>query len=355
HQRGHVLRVEEEVRRLGTERAARAQATARGERQAQAAGGGSVAGPAHAAGDRPKKAVRPRHRRELGRWTQAAFVVSERRVSRLLPIQLATLRYRSRRDPQTALRMRLRELAASRVRFGYRRLTVLLRREGWKVNAKRIYRLYTEDGLTVRTKLRRKIARRQRVPLQRATRPHERLSMDFVSNRLLDGRWFRVLTVVDQFTRECLALLIDSSLTGQKVALALSEIVAERGAPVSITVDNGTEFQSKAMDVWAYQHGVQLDFIRPGRPTENGYIESFNGRLRDECLNVEVFFTLADVRDKLERWRHDYNQVRPHSALADHPPETFAAQWAETAAPVPEPVPAQAGKPATGNSLEPPT
>jgi len=267
----------------------------------------------------------------LGRWTQAAFVVSERRVSRLLPIQLATLRYRSRRDPQTALRIRLRELAANRVRFGYRRLTVLLRREGWQVNAKRIYRIYTEDGLAVRTKLRRKIARRQRVPLQRPTRPHERLSMDFVSNRLLDGRWFRVLTVVDQFTRECLTLLVDHSLTGTKVAQALSEIVAERGAPLSITVDNGTEFQSKAMDVWAYQHGVQLDFIRPGRPTENGYIESFNGRLRDECLNVQVFFTVADARDKLEQWRLDYNQVRPHSALGDRAPEEFAQQW-QTAA-----------------------
>ncbi len=156
--------------------------------------------------------------------------------------------------------------------------------------------------------------------------------MDFVSNRLLDGRWFRVLTVVDQFTRECLVLLVDSSLTGQKVALALSEIVAERGAPVSITVDNGTEFQSKAMDVWAYQHGVQLDFIRPGRPTENGYIESFNGRLRDECLNIQVFFSVADARDKLECWRQDYNQVRPHSALGDSTPEEFASAWQTAAA-----------------------
>ena len=210
----------------------------------------------------------------------------------------------------------MRQLAASRVRFGYRRLTVMLRREGWAVNAKRIYRLYTEDGLAVRTKVRRKIARRSRVPALRATRPNEKWSMDFVAARLLDGRWFRVLTVVDQFTRECLLLLADSSLTGQKVALALSQVIAARGAPVSITVDNGTEFASKAMDVWAYQYRVQLDFIRPGKPVENSYIESFNGRLRDECLNVEVFFTLADVRDKLERWRQDYNQVRPHSALA---------------------------------------
>ena len=181
--------------------------------------------------------------------------------------------------------MRLRELAASRVRFGYRRLTVMLRREGWRVNAKRIYRLYTEDGLAVRTKVRKKIARRMRVPMVKATRPNEKWSMDFVAARLIDGRWFRVLTVVDQFTRECLLLLADSSLTGQKVALALSQVVAERGAPVSITVDNGSEFVSKAMEAWAYQYRVDLDFIRPGRPVENGYIESFNNsaiRVNDE-------------------------------------------------------------------------
>ena len=166
-------------------------------------------------------------------------------MARLLPIQLATLRYHCRRDPQTALWMRLRELAASRVRFGYRRLTVLLRREGWAVNAKRIYRLYTEDGLTVRSKVRRKIARRQRTPLLRAIRPNQRWAMDFVSERLYDGRWFRVLTVVDQFTRECLLLLTDSSLTGHKVALAMSQVIAERDAPESITVDN--ELSKKAM------------------------------------------------------------------------------------------------------------
>jgi putative transposase len=228
-------------------------------------------------------------------------------VARLLPIQLATLRYRSRRDPQLGLRLRLREMAANRVRFGYRRLTVLLRREGWPVNAKRIYRLYTEDGLAVRTKVRKKIARRTRVPAAKAIRPNEKWSMDFVAARLLDGRWFRVLTVVDQFTRECLILLADRSLTGQKVALALVQVIAERDTPLSITVDNGSEFYSRAMEGWAYQYGVQLDFIRPGKPVENSYIESFNGRLRDECLNVEVFSALSDVREKLARWRDDYN------------------------------------------------
>jgi putative transposase len=248
-------------------------------------------------------------------------------VARLLPIQLATLRYRVRRDPQLGLRLRLRELAANRVRFGYRRLTVLLRREGWPVNAKRIYRLYTEDGLAVRTKVRKKIARRTRVPAVKAVRPNEKWSMDFVAARLLDGRWFRVLTVVDQFTRECLLLLADSSLTGQRVARGLAQVIAERGSPTSITVDNGAEFYSRVMEAWAYQHG---DFIRPGKPVENSYIESFNGRLRDECLNVEVFFALSDVRDKLARWRDDYNQVRPHSALRDATPAAFARSWQET-------------------------
>src|SRR5262249_12771674 len=207
-----------------------------------------------------------------------------------------SLRYHHRRDPQEALRMRLRDLAASRVRYGYRRLTVLLKREGWKVNAKRIYRLYTEEGLIVRTKRRKQRAQRQRVAQGSAIRPNQKWSMDFVAQRLADGRWIRVLTVVDQYTRECLTLFADVSLSGEKVAAELDKIVAARGAPQSITVDNGTEFASKAVDVWAYHYAVHLDFIRPGRPVENGYIESFNGKLRDECLNVEVFFSLDDAR-----------------------------------------------------------
>jgi putative transposase len=236
-----------------------------------------------------------------------------------------TLRYQHRRDPQEGLRVRLRELAASRVRYGYRRLTVLLKREGWPVNAKRIYRLYTEEGLMVRTTQRRKRAQRQRVPQGSAVRRNQKWSMDFVAQRLADGRWMRVLTVVDQFTRECLALFADASLNGEKVAVVLDRIVADRGAPQSITVDNGTEFASKAVDLWAYQNAVHLDFIRPGRPVENGYIESFNGRLRDECLNVEVFFSVADARHKLALWRQDYNHHRPHSSLADRTPAEFAA------------------------------
>ncbi len=245
----------------------------------------------------------------------------------LIPVNRATLRYEHHRDPQEALRVRLRELAGSRVRYGYWRLTVLLRREGWRVNAKRIYRLYTEEGLIVRTQKRRKRAQRQRVPLGQAARPNQKWSMDFIAQRLPDGRWIRVLTVVDQFTRECLTLFADTSLSGEKVAMALDKILSQRGVPQSITVDNGSEFSSRAMDLWAYKNGVHLDFIRPGRPVENGYIESFNGRLRDECLNVEVFFTVIEAREKLEHWRHDYNHQRPHSALADRTPAEFATVW----------------------------
>ena len=267
----------------------------------------------------------------LARWTQVAYQVSERRVSRLLFVQRSSLRYESHRDQQEPLRMRLRELAASRVRFGYRRLTVLLKREGWAVNAKRIYRLYTEEGLTVRTKQRKKVASRQRVPLGLATRPNERWSMDFVSDRLVNDRWFRVLTVVDQFTRECLLLYADSTLSGEKVAAELERVVRARGVPMSITVDNGSEFASRAMDAWAYGHGIRLDFIRPGKPVENGYIESFNGRLRDECLNVSLFFSLEDAGEKLEAWRRDYNLARPHSALGDQAPTAFATAWSKSA------------------------
>jgi putative transposase len=269
--------------------------------------------------------VKPRARRELAEWAQQVHSMSQRRVAGLIPIERMTLRYEHHRDRQEALRMRLRELAGNRVRYGYRRLTVLLRREGWEVNAKRIYRLYSEEGLMVRTQKRRERAQRQRVPLGQAARPNHKWSMDFVAQRLPDGRWIRVLTVVDQFTRECLVLHADNSLNGEKVATALDKVVVLRGAPASITVDNGTEFASKAMDLWAYRNRVHLDFIRPGKPVENGYIESFNGKLRNECLNVEAFFTLADARRKLHLWRRDYNHYRPHSALADRTPAEFAA------------------------------
>ncbi len=220
--------------------------------------------------------------------------------------------------------MRLRDLAASRVRYGYRRLTVLLRREGRLVNAKRIYRLYAEAGLQLRTKKRAKRAAHARVPLPSPVRANQRWSMDFVSDRLADGRWFRILTIVDQYTRECLCAHAERSQTGASVVEQVDRVVAMRGAPESITTDNGGEFAGQAMDAWAHRVGVKLDFIRPGKPVQNGYIESFNGRLRDECLNTEVFLSMADAREKIERWRRDYNEERPHSSLADQTPGEFA-------------------------------
>jgi putative transposase len=244
-----------------------------------------------------------------------------------------TLRYRATRDRQDALRQRLRELAAVRVRFGYRRLTVPLKRDGWKVNAKRIYRLYDLEELAVRTKPRKKLASRARVPAVAPTRANERWTMDFVSARTTDGRWFRTLTVVDIYTREALALVADRSLTGVKVAAALTTVLQQRATPEAISVDNGTEFVSKAMDAWAYAHGVRLDFIRPGRPVENAFIESFNGRLRDECLNSHVFGSVAEAQLLLDAWREDYNQVRPHSALQDRTPGEWAQYVADSREP----------------------
>jgi putative transposase len=263
----------------------------------------------------------------LVRWAQDAYRVSERRAAGLLRVHRSSVRYRSVRRDQGPLLMRLRELAAARVRFGYRRLTVLLRREGWRVNAKRVYRLYCEEGLTVRTKTRSQAALRQRRPLATARMPNERWSMDFVHERLVDGRWVRILTVVDQFTRECVLLAAAGRFRGESVGEALEAALRVRGKPVSITVDNGAEFASRALDAWVYRHGIELQFTRPGRPVENGFIESFNGRLRDECLNTHAFLSLEQLRTCLASWREDYNQVRPHSALGDRAPEEFAADW----------------------------
>jgi putative transposase len=268
--------------------------------------------------------LKPTARRELVSEIRRRHELSEKRACGLIGITRWINRYQSRRDPQSDLRIRLRDLAGSRVRYGYRRLTVLLRREGWAVNAKRVYRLYREEGLQVRAVKRAKRVSHTRVPLPQPMWPNQRWSMDFVSDRFSDGRWFRILTVVDQYTRECLCAYADRSQTGEKVVEQMMRLVKLRGAPESITTDNGSEFAGQAMDAWAHRAGVKLDFIRPGRPVQNGYIESFNGRLRDECLNGEIFFSLSDARAKLDRWRRDYNQERPHTSLADRTPEEFA-------------------------------
>jgi putative transposase len=228
---------------------------------------------------------------------------------------------------QSALALRIRDLAHARPRFGYQRITVLLRREGWPVNRKRVRRLYRLQGLQLRMRVRRrKHMCLHRGPVPLAKRTHERWSMDFVHDALFDGRPFRVLTVVDQYSRQSPVLEPAFAHSGRSVSAALERVVNELGVPVSITVDHGTEFMSKALEEWAWQRGIKLDFIRPGKPNENAHIESFNGRLRDECLNVTQFTSLDDARDKIEAWRQDYNHTRPHSSLRNLTPHEFAQQ-----------------------------
>ena len=216
-------------------------------------------------------------------------------------------------------------MAHARPRFGYLRIHVLLRREGWTVNTKRVRRLYRLEGLQVRLRVRRrKHMALHRGPAPLAQGPQERWSMDFVHDALADGRAFRVLTVVDQWSRSSPMLECGLSLRGSDVANALDRAIGTGAPPRSITVDHGTEFLARVLEDWAYRRGVQLDFIRPGKPTENGYMESFNGKLRDECLNVHQFVSLDDAKQKIEAWRDDYNTVRPRSALGHLTPSEYA-------------------------------
>ena len=262
----------------------------------------------------------------------AAFGVSIRRACRVLRFNLSTYFYRHRRDDQAALVLRLKELAAARVRYGYLRLHVLLRREGWAVNHKRVYRLYKFEGLSLRLKTPKKRLSRQRVEGPPAIQPNECWSMDFISERLATGHSFRALTLVDNFTRECPAIEVDSSLTGARVAAVLERLKQTRGVPARLKVDNGPEFTSRALDAWAHFNGVKLEFSRPGKPTDNPYIESFNGRLRAECLSQQWFETLAQAREEIESWRVDYNERRPHTSLGWVPPQEFKLAWQQARA-----------------------
>jgi putative transposase len=225
------------------------------------------------------------------------------------------------------LRLRIREFAHARPRFGHLRIWVLLRREGWVANRKRVRRLYRLDGLQLRMRVRRrKHIALHRGPAPRPTGPRERWSMDFVHDALADGRPFRILTVVDQWSRSSPLLEVASRMSGSTVGEALDRVLEDAPRPRSISVDHGTEFQSRALEDWAYRRGVQLDFIRPGKPIENAFIESFNGRLRDECLNVHQFASIADAQATIEAWRLDYNQCRPHGSLGHLTPSEFVAQ-----------------------------
>jgi putative transposase len=253
------------------------------------------------------------------------YEVSERRVCEVLSLSRTSCRYRGRADEQAALRIRIRDLAYARVSYGYRRLHVLLAREGWRVNHKRVYRLYKLEGLMMRPKRpRRHVTARRRMERSEALGPNDGWSMDFMSDELFNGQRIRLLTLVDNFTRESLAIEVDAHLGGHRVVAALQHINQGRSLPKTIRVDNGPEFISKVLDQWAYLNGVELDFSRPGKPTDNAFIEAFNGRLRQECLNENWFLSLEDAREKVENWREEYNKRRPHGALGNLSPEEFA-------------------------------
>ncbi len=245
---------------------------------------------------------------------------TQRRACGLVGQEPKTYRYASKRPDDDGLRQRLKELALERRRFGYRRLHILLRREGIVLNHKKLYRLYREERLMVRKRGGRKRALGTRAPMAIPQGPNQRWSLDFVSDALASSRKFRVLTVVDDFSRECVALVVDNSLSGVRVARELDRICAETGYPSTIRVDQGSEFVSRDLDLWAYTHGVTLDFSRPGKPTDNAFIEAFNSKLRAECLNAHWFMSLEDARQKLEDWRRYYNEDRPHSGIGQIPP-----------------------------------
>lgn len=269
--------------------------------------------------------MRPARRRTVVKQLEVRYAVSERRACGAMGFPRASHRYQSVRDERAELRIRLRDLAASRVRYGYRRLHVLLKREGWFVNHKLVYRLYLEEGLQVRTKTpKRRKSCQARGERPAAIKTNESWSMDFMADQLFDGRRFRLLTIVDNFSRESLAIRVGQRLTGDDVVRVLDEITTTRPAPQSIRVDNGPEFISRSLDWWAYFHGVKLDFSRPGKPTDNALIESFNGKFRQECLNQHWFLSLEDAQAHVNSWREDYNRRRPHSSLGDRTPAEFA-------------------------------
>jgi putative transposase len=267
--------------------------------------------------------VKPAAYREAIGFLLSEFKFSERRACDVLGHARSSCRYVPRRTTVKALLDDLLQHARQRPRFGYRRLHLLLRRGGWTVNHKRVYRLYRAEGLAVRRRKRKRLAAGLRVKLPLPTRPIERWSMDFVHDTLASGRKFRTLNVVDDKTREALAIEVDTSLGGSRVVRVLDRLVASLGAPQVIVCDNGPEFTGRALDEWAYRTGVKIHFIQPGKPTQNAYIESFNGKFRDECLNEHWFLDLKDARDKIEAWRVDYNEVRPHSSLGDMTPKEY--------------------------------
>lgn len=267
--------------------------------------------------------------------------LSERKSCKLVCLARSTRRYVRRRLEDQLLKEKLRELAGKRPRFGYRRLHVLLKRDGVKVNHKKVFRIYREEGLKVRKAKRKRVTQNRAYILPLPTEVNEVWAMDFVHDYKSDGRPLKCLTIVDLLSKESPAIEADSSLPAPRVVRVLDWVKETRGLPKHIVVDNGPEFISVALDRWAYENGVQLHFIQPGKPTQNCYIESFNGRFRDECLNQHVFHSLDEARDLIEAWRDDYNRVRPHSSLENLTPETFAREWAAKRKGETNPIPAK--------------
>jgi len=272
--------------------------------------------------------VTPGAKREAVAHLCSNHQVSQRRACRVLNTDRSSIRYKSVRPPDGAIRKRLRELAGERRRFGHRRLHWLMRREGFAINHKKLRRLYREERLQVRRRGGRKRALGTRAPLSVPSAVNQRWSLDFLSDALFDGRRFRILAVADDFSRECLGLIADTSISGIRVARELGRIIAGRGRPQTIVSDNGTELTSTAILKWSQTAKVAWHYIAPGKPTQNAFIEAFNARLRDECLNETVFTSLAQARTVLAAWKDDYNFTRPHSGLGNLPPALYAHGFA---------------------------
>jgi putative transposase len=272
--------------------------------------------------------LKPAQKRKVALQLSRDYKVSVRKGCRIMMLGQSGMYYKARRRDDQALRQRMKEIADTRVRYGHERIFILLRREGWRDNHKRTYRVYIEEGLNLRSKR----PRRSKAAANRLERPantglYECLSMDFVSDALFDGKKFRALTVVDNYSRECLAIYVGQSLKGTDVVYVLNQIKMIRNiVPKKIQTDNGSEFISKEMDRWAYENKVTMHYSRPGKPTDNPFVESFNGSFRDECLNAHWFLSLKDAKDKIEVWRKDYNEYRPHSSLNQLTPIEFIEQ-----------------------------
>ena len=266
-------------------------------------------------------------RKQAASYLIKRYSISERTACRLVSVSRTAFRYQPKPRSDDRLRSRLKELASKQSAYGYLLLHGILKAEGLVINKKRTYRIYTEEGLQVRTKKRKKL-NRPRQPMEVPTAVNQRWSMDFVSDQLSSGRRFRVLNVVDDYSREMVGQLVSVSISGQQVARFLDQLMELRAKPKKVICDNGTEFTSKAMFFWSKETNVKLGFIQPGKPTQNAFVESLNGKFRNECLNRHWFRTLDEARYEIDKWRHQYNHVRPHSSLGYIPPVVFAAKAA---------------------------